>query len=107
MSSPCIWESLEPQPGIAWKEVMLGNSRKTFKPDSKYPTPEAAALALLRIYREHVTEEWPYTYTGKTNYAFAGGGGSLAEYRAGIEYGVEHGWFEIEAGSRVKVLAKD
>jgi hypothetical protein len=39
---------------------MLGSLHKTFKSDSKYPTPEAAARELLRIYREHVTEEWPY-----------------------------------------------
>jgi hypothetical protein len=30
--------------------------------------------------------------TGKTNYAVTGGGGTLDEYRADIEYEIEHGW---------------
>jgi hypothetical protein len=85
---------------------MHGKPQRTFVPAPKYPTPEAAALELLRLYRSHVIEVWPYAYTGVTNMEFLRGGGTIEEYRAGREYGIAHGLFSIEAGSRVTVLAK-
>lgn len=81
---------------------MLGKPQRNFVPDPKYPTPESAARELLRLYREPPTV--PYAYTGVTNTQFTRGGGTIAEYRAGIEYGIAQGWFSIEAGSRVTVL---
>jgi hypothetical protein len=83
---------------------MTGSPHRTFIPDAKYPTPEAAARELLRIYRTYVTEAWPYAYTGVTNMDFLRGGGTIEEYRSGIDYGTKQGWFSIEAGSRVTVL---
>ena len=68
---------------------------------------ESAARELLRLYREHTADGYPYAYTGVTNMEFLRGGGTVSEYRAGIDYGIAQGWFSIEAGSRVTVLAKD
>jgi hypothetical protein len=86
---------------------MLGNPHRTFVPDPKYPTHEAAARELLRLYRAHIAEAWPYAYTGVTNMEFLRGGGTVEDYRAGIDHGVQQGWFSIEAGSRVTVLTPD
>ncbi|MGN6284521.1 MAG: hypothetical protein ACTHM2_05155 [Afipia sp.] len=66
---------------------MLGAAHRTFKPDPKYPTPEAAARELLRIYREHIAAGSPHAYTGVTNMAFLQGGGTVEEYRAGVVHG--------------------
>lgn len=86
------------------KTTMTGSPHRTFIPDAKYPTPEAAARELLRIFREHTKDGYPYAYTGASNMEFLRGGGSVDEYRAGIDYGVQQGWFSVEAGSRVSVL---
>jgi hypothetical protein len=83
---------------------MLDKPHRTFVPDPNYPTPESAARELLRLYREHTADGYPYAYTGVTNMEFLRGGGTVSEYRAGIDYGIAQGWFSIEAGSRVTVL---
>jgi hypothetical protein len=85
---------------------MHGKPQGTFIADPKYPTPESAARELLRLYREHTADGYPYAYTGVTNMEFLRGGGTVEEYRAGIAYGIEHRWFSVEAGSRVTVLPK-
>lgn len=87
---------------------MLGNPQRTFVPDPKYPTSESAARELLRLYRQHTADGYPYAYTGVTNMEFLRSGGTVEEYRAGIAYGVDHGLFTIDgSGSRVTVLAED
>lgn len=86
---------------------MLGNPHRTFVPDAKYPTPVSAARELLRLYREHTADGYPYAYAGVTNAQFTRDGGTIAEYRAGIDYGIAQGWFEIDGGGRVTLLAKD
>lgn len=86
---------------------MLDKPHRTFLSDPKYPTPESAARELLRHFRTQVTDVWPYGYVGVTNMDFLRGGGTVAEYRAGIHYGKEHGLFAIDGGGRVTVLAKD
>jgi hypothetical protein len=79
---------------------MHGNAHRTFKSDPKYPTPESAARELLRHFCTQVTEAWPYAYVGVANMDFTRGGGTIAEYRSGIDYGVAQGWFAIDGGGR-------
>jgi len=44
----------------------------------------------------------PHAYTGTVNSAFTRDGCSVAEYGAGIEFGVAQGWFEIDSsGTRI------
>lgn len=46
----------------------------------------------------------PHAYTGTINYAFTRSGGTLAEYVAGRDYGIETGLFTIDdSGTRVKL----
>lgn len=84
---------------------MLGNSHKTFKSDQKYPTPEAAALELLRIYKARLAAEGAlHAYTGVTNMEFLQGGGTVEEYRAGFAHGIAKKMFNVdEGGARITI----
>ncbi|WP_458757715.1 hypothetical protein ACSVBT_17375 [Afipia sp. TerB] len=85
---------------------MPGSPDRIFKPDQKYPSPEAAARELLRVYREHASDGSTDAYTGVTNMAFLRDGGSIAEYRASVLYGQKANWVRIDdSGSSVTVLA--
>ena len=65
-------------------------------------TDEAAARRLLAIILRSDIDVGQYTYTGITNSAFTREGGTIAEYSAGIAYGTEHHWFEVErSGTRI------
>jgi hypothetical protein len=68
-----------------------------------FADPAAAAQKLVEITQELV---WPqgYAYTGVTNTAFTRAGGSVAEYGAGVKYGIAQGLFTIdESGTRISV----
>ena len=82
---------------------MNSKPQTKFKEDRPFASPEAAALELLRIYREF-TAARPgdgHTYTGVTNLAFTKNGGSIEEYSAGVKHGIDTGLFRIdESGTR-------
>lgn len=77
-----------------------------FVTDRPYADPEAAARKLLDIVRASIAASGlPHAYTGSTNTAFTQGGGSLAEYSAGIAYATERQLFKIDrSGTRIEVL---
>lgn len=88
---------------------MTGKPALKFKSDRPFADPEAAAIELLRIYREFIARrpEILRTYTGVTNSEFVHqSGGSVEEYAAGRNFGIARKWFRIdESGTRVFVLA--
>lgn len=83
---------------------MHGKPHRTFVPEPKYPTPESAARELLRLFRERTADGYPYAYAGVTNAQFTREGGTVAEYKAGVEYGIAQGWFSMDGGGRFTIL---
>lgn len=81
-----------------------------FQEARPFSSPEAAARELLRIYREFLRArpDVSHTYTGVTNSQFIyQSGGSVAEYGAGLAYGVAQKWFEIAGGGTRVFLLPD
>lgn len=85
---------------------MIGTTQSKFKSDRPYASPEAAARELLRIYRDRLKGGAPHASTGVTNVEFLyQSGGSVAEYSAGRDYGINQKWFRIDdSGTRVFLL---
>jgi hypothetical protein len=70
-----------------------------------FARPEAAARKLLEIVLSNDIDVGQHTYTGITNTAFTRAGGSVAEYAAGRDYAIAHGWFEVDrSGTRIILL---
>lgn len=87
---------------------MDGHARKTFVEDGPYAKPEAAARELLRIFRDRLKDGAPYAMTGVTNTEFIyTSGGSPANYRAGLAFGLAQKWFAVEGGGTRVVLLPD
>jgi hypothetical protein len=73
--------------------------------DRPFARPEAAARKLLEIVLADVDIASQHAYTGVTNTAFTRAGGSVAEYAAGRDYAIAHGWLEIDpSGTRIILL---
>lgn len=89
---------------------MTGKPLSKFKSDRPFAAPEAAARELLRIYRAFLAmrPDIPHTYTGVTNSEFIyKSGGSVEEYTAGRDYGIQRKWFEIGGGGTRVFLLPD
>ncbi len=88
---------------------MQGKPKTKFVEERPFAKPEAAARALLEIYRDFMARrpDHGYTQAGVTNREFIiVRGGSVAEYSAGVAYGIEQKWFRIDGGgTRVYVMA--
>jgi hypothetical protein len=87
---------------------MHDKTQSKFVEDRPFAKPEAAAQELLQIYRQFMARRPNdgHTYTGVTNREFiVVRGGSVAEYSAGVTYGIEQQWFRIDGGgTRVYVM---
>ena len=68
--------------------------------------PETAARLLLDLVRASTaTSGLPHAYTGAINMAFSRVGGNGAEYVAGVQYGTEKKWFEVDRSeTRITLL---
>lgn len=68
-------------------------------------TADAAARRIAELIEaEMAATGYPHAYTGSLNYAFTRSGGSLTEYRAGRDHGIESGLFTVDdSGSRIKL----
>jgi hypothetical protein len=86
---------------------MTGKQFQAFKSNAKYPTPEAAALELLRIYKARLAEGALHAYTGVTNLEFLQGGGTVDEYRAGFAHGIAKKMFNVDEGGARITLPSD
>lgn len=77
-----------------------------FAADHPYASPEVAAKKLLELMKEEMARRnRPHAYTGTINTAFTNAGGTIAEYSAGMAYGIEQGMFERHAsGTQVKPI---
>jgi hypothetical protein len=74
---------------------------------SEIPHAGIRSARTLRLYREHTADGYPCAYAGVTNAQFTREGGTIAEYKAGVEYGIAQGWFSMDGGGRFTILAKD
>ncbi len=76
------------------------------KEQSRFEDPQAAAYELIRIAKTQIRSDWPYAYTGATNFDFLyKSGGTLAEYTAGRDFAIANSWLEIDkSGGRITLL---
>lgn len=85
--------------------VMNAHPITKFKEDRPGLSPGEAANRLVELIQaEMKARDNPHAYTGTLNSAFQRSGGTIAEYGAGRDYGIEAGLFTIDdSGSRVKL----
>lgn len=84
---------------------MNSNPHTKFKEDRSPLSPEVAAKRLVELIQaEMKARDNPHAYTGTLNLAFRRTGGTIAEYGAGRDYGIEAGLFTVDdSGTRVKL----
>lgn len=84
---------------------MTANRHAKFKEDRSGLSPAEAAKRLVELIQAEMrARDNPHAYTGTLNSAFQRSGGTIAEYGAGRDYGIEAGLFTVDdSGSRVKL----
>lgn len=85
---------------------MHGKPQNRFKEDRPFAKPEAAALELMRIFRDFIAARndptIKHTYAGVTNREFILiKGASVEEWSQGIAYCKEQGWITMDGGGRI------
>jgi hypothetical protein len=60
------------------------------------PTPEESAKLILAIFKRHNVKAGQILMAGALNIEFLNGGGSAAEYGAGMNFALGEKWIEIE-----------
>jgi hypothetical protein len=84
---------------------MIGKPHILFKKDRTSLSPTDAAQQLVKLIKEEIAATgYGHAYTGTVNSAFTRSGGTVAEYVAGIDHGIEAGLFTVDdSGTRVKI----
>jgi hypothetical protein len=77
-----------------------------YKEERPFDKPEAAALELMRIFREFIAAKndpnIKHTYAGVTNREFIFiKGASVAEWTHGIAHCKDQGWITMDGGGRI------
>ncbi len=76
-----------------------------FVGDRPLSNPEAAARRLLAIVLARDIDVGQFAYAGAVNDTFLQAGGDVAEYIAGRDFAVAHGWIKLDpSGSRIILL---
>lgn len=87
---------------------MHGKPSIKFKEDAGFVSPEAAARKLVELAKAEMAGfGQPHAYTGTVNSSFTRSGGTVSQYRAGIEYAVAQGWLKVDlSGTRIHLEQK-
>jgi hypothetical protein len=76
-----------------------------FVQDRPFADPEATARKLLELVLQQHIDVGQFTSVGKVNRAFLDAGGSVLEYVAGCDCGIDSQWSNIDpSGSRIILL---
>ncbi len=63
------------------------------------PTPEDSARAILAIFKSKDVRAGGILMAGQVNLQFLTSGGKAADYEAGGQYAIAHGWIELSSST--------